>query len=265
MTYKRLGVIGGGNMAQAILRGAVNEVIWADEICVANPHLQKLGLLRNQGIKITTDNREAAAFGDVILLAVKPQVLEEVLTETEDLLEGKTVLSIVAGCSRSWLKERLPKSNIICAMPNTPLTLGKGATAITPMEDVPRAAYRFASSLFMKAGGVFIVPEDKMNDIIPVNGSSPAFFFRIAELMAREAENYGIQYEMAVMMVAQTMAGSAEMMLKSGKTPEELTRDVCSPGGTTLAGLTAFDDLDMAGILKETFKRCIDRANELGK
>ncbi len=265
MNYKRLGVIGGGNMAQAILRGAINEVIWPDEICVSNPHLQKVGLLRNQGVKVTTDNREAAAFGDVILLAVKPQILEEVLAEIEDLLEGKTVLSIVAGYSRSWLKERLPKSYLICAMPNIPLTLGKGATAITPMDDVPRATYRFASSLFMKAGGVFIVPEEKMNDIIPVSSSSPAFFFRIAELMAKEAENWGIQYEMAVMMVAQSMLGSAEMLLKSGKTPQELTQAVCSPGGTTLAGLTAFDDMDLAAIVKETFKRCIDRAYELGK
>ena len=265
MKYKKLGVIGGGNMAQAILKGAINHVIWSDEICVSNPHLGKLGLLRNQGVKVTTDNREAAQFGDVILLAVKPQVLEGVLTEIEDLLAGKTVLSIVAGCSRRWLKERLPQSYIVCAMPNTPLTLGKGATAITPMDDVPQAAYRFASSLFMRAGGVFVVPEDKMNEIIPVNGSSPAFFFRFVELMAREAESCGIPYDMAVKMAAQTMAGAAEMMLKTGKSPKELADDVCSPGGTTLAGLSAFDDLDMAGMMKETFKRCIDRAYELGK
>ncbi len=265
MNYKRLGVVGGGNMAQAILRGAINEVIWSDEICVSNPHLQKLGLLRNQGVRITTDNREAARFGDVVLLAVKPQQMEGVLEEIGDLLEGKTVLSIAAGYSRLRLKELLPKSFIICAMPNLPLTLGKGATAITPMEDVPRAAYRFASSLFMKTGGVFIVPEEKLNDIIPVNGSGPAFFFRIAELMAREAESRGIQYEMAVMMLAQTMAGSAEMILKSGKTLPELTQEVCSPGGATLAGLSALEDGDLAGVFKEAFRRCIDRANELGK
>jgi pyrroline-5-carboxylate reductase len=265
MNYKRLGVIGGGNMAQAIIKGAINQVIWPDEICVSNPSLAKLGLLRNQGVKVTTDNREAAAFGDVILLAIKPQIIESVLDEIADLLPGKTVLSIVAGYSQKWLKERLPQSFIICAMPNLPLTYGKGATAITPMEDVPRTAYRFASSLFMRAGGTFIVPADKINDIIPVNGSSPAFFFRLVELMAQEAENHGIQKEMAVMMAAQTMAGAADMLMKSGKTPAQLTEQVCSPGGTTLAALTAFDEMGLDQMVKEAFARCIQRAEELGK
>jgi pyrroline-5-carboxylate reductase len=133
------------------------------------------------------------------------------------------------------------------------------------MEDVPRTAYRFASSLFMRAGGTFIVPADKINDVIPVNGSSPAFFFRLVELMAQEAENHGIQKEMAVMMAAQTMAGAADMLMKSGKTPAQLTEQVCSPGGTTLAALTAFDELGLDQMVKEAFARCIQRAEELGK
>jgi pyrroline-5-carboxylate reductase len=265
MNYKRLGVIGGGNMAQAILRGAINTVIWPDEICVSNPHLQNLGLLRNQGVKVTTDNRESAAFGDVVLLAVKPQILESVLDEIEDLLVKKTVVSIAAGYSQDWLRQRLPQSYIICAMPNLPLTLGKGATAITPMDGVPRDAYRFASSLFIRSGGTFILPADKMNDVIPVNGSSPAFFFRLVELMAQEAEHYGIQKDMAVMMAAQSMAGAAEMLMKCGKTPEQLTQDVCSPGGTTIAALSAFDEMGLDQMVHEAFCRCIQRAGELGK
>lgn len=265
MNYKRLGVIGGGNMAQAIVSGAMNKVVWSDEICISNPHLAKLGLMRNQGVKLTTDNREAASYGDIILLAVKPQKIEEVLDEIDDLLAGKTVVSIVAGYSHAWMQQRLPESHLICVMPNTPLTLGKGATAITPMGDVPEKDYRFVSSLFLCAGGLFVVPAEHMNDIIPVNGSSPAFFFKIADIMAKEAVKRDIDYNMAVMMAAQTMAGAAEMLMKSGKSAEQLTKDVCSPGGTTLAALTAFEDLDMAGIFAETFRRCIDRANELGK
>lgn len=265
MNYKHLGVIGGGNMAQAIVSGAMNKVVWSDEICISNPHLAKLGLMRNQGVKLTTDNREAATYGDIILLAVKPQKIEEVLDGIEDLLVGKTVVSIVAGYSQGWMKQRLPKSHIICVMPNTPLTLGKGATAITPMGDVPEKDYRFVSSMFLCAGGLFVVPAEHMNDIIPVNGSSPAFFFKIADIMAKEAVKRDIDYNMAVMMAAQTMAGAAEMLMKSGKSAEQLTKDVCSPGGTTLAALTAFEDLNMEGIFEETFRRCIERANELGK
>ena len=265
MNYQHLGVIGGGTMAQAIVKGAINKVVWPDEICISNPHLEKLGLLRNQGVKLTTDNRAAAEYGNVVLLAVKPQKLEEVLDGIDDLLEGKTVVSIVAGYSRKWMQARLPKSFLICVMPNTPLTLGKGATAITPMEDVPEKDYRFVSSLFLSAGGLFVVPADKMNEIIPVNGSSPAFFFKITDIMAKEASKRGIDYNMAVMMTAQTMSGAAEMLMKSGKTAEQLTKDVCSPGGTTLAGLSAFEDLNMQAVLEETFRRCVDRAYELGK
>lgn len=252
-------------MAQAIIKGAINKVVWADEICVSNPHLEKLALLRNQGVQLTTDNRKAAEYGNVVLLAVKPQKLEEVLDGVDDLLEGKTVVSIVAGYSRAWMRERLPKSHIICVMPNTPLKLGKGATAITPMDDVPEKDYRFVSSIFLSAGGLFVVPAEKMNEIIPVNGSSPAFFFKITDIMAKEAAKRGIDYNMAMMMVAQTMAGSAEMLMKSGKTAEALTQEVCSPGGTTLAGLSAFEDMDIEAIFEETFRRCIDRAYELGK
>ncbi|MCD8144547.1 MAG: pyrroline-5-carboxylate reductase [Oscillospiraceae bacterium] len=265
MNYKHLGVVGGGNMAQAIVNGAINQVVWADEICISNPHLEKLGLLRNQGVHLTTDNREAAAYGDIVLLAVKPQKIEEVLDGIDDLLVSKTVVSIVAGYSQKWLQERLPQAHIICVMPNTPLSLGKGATAITPMGDVPEKDYRFVSSMFLCAGGLFVVPAEKMNDIIPVNGSGPAFFFRIADIMAKEAVKRGIDYNMAVMMAAQTMTGAAEMLMKSGKTAEQLTREVCSPGGTTIAGLSAFEDMDIQSIFAETFRRCIDRAYELGK
>ena len=265
INYFKLGIIGGGNMAQAIVKGAMNQVIWPDEICISNPHLEKLALMRNQGIKLTTDNRESAAFGHVILLAVKPQKLEEVIDEVADLLEGKTVISIAAGYSRRWLKERLPKSYIVCAMPNTPLSLKLGATAITPMEDVPEKAYRFASKLFLCAGGLFVIPEEQMNQVIPLNGSSPAFFFRILDIMAREGVKQGVAYEAGLAMAAQTMRGASEMVLKSQKTARELTEEVCSPGGTTLAGLSAFDDMDLEAVFAETFRRTIQRAGELGK
>ncbi len=265
MNYKRLGVIGGGNMAQAIVSGAMNQVIWGDEICISNPHLAKLGLLRNQGVKLTMDNREAARFGDIVLLAVKPQVLESVLDEIADLLVRKTVVSIVAGYSRKWLRERLKDSSVICAMPNMPISRGKGATAITPMDDVPERSYRFVSSVFLCSGGLFIVPEDKINAIIPVNGSSPAFFFEIVDLIAKEAAGQGIDYNMALMMAAQSMAGAADLLMNGGKSTEQLKKQICSAGGTTEAALTAFEDLNLAGTIEEAYRRCVNRANELGK
>ncbi len=265
MKYKKLGIVGGGTMAQAIVNAAMNQVIWADEICISNPHLGKLGLFRNQGVRLTTQNREAVQFGDIIILAVKPQKLEEVLEEIEDLLAGKTVVSVVAGYSRSWIMERLPQSPVICAMPNTPLTLGQGATAITPMGSVPERDYRFVSSLFLCGGGLFVVPEDKMNVIIPVNGSSPAFFFEIVDVLARQAAQQGIDYNMAAMMTAQSMLGAAHMLMKAGKSVEQLKQQVCSPGGTTLAGLSALEEGNLEGILAQAFARTVARAEELGK
>lgn len=261
-----LGVIGAGNMGCAILQGALDaEILPPERVWLSNPHLDKAKPFGDRGVHITTSNLEAVNAVDIVLLAVKPQIISTVLEEIRTAVPGKCVVSIAAGISRRWLAEQLPGAWIVCAMPNTPLMLGCGASAVTEPGNVPQDIHRFVLSLFSSAGLAVQLPEERMNEIIPVSGSSPAFFFRMANRMVQAAKARGIDPETALQLAAKTMEGSARMLLESGKTPEELERQVCSPGGTTLAGLTAFDELGFDQMMDLAFERCIRRAYELGK
>lgn len=261
-----LGVIGAGNMGSAIIKGALRQgVLSADDISISDPQAEKLLEWKTLGTHVYTENLSVVQAADLLLLAVKPQVIEDVLDQISGHVGGKCVISIVAGISKKYLMERLPGAYLVCVMPNTPLLLGVGACAITPREDVPEKWYQAAVSLFSAAGEVAEVPAELMNEIIPVNGSSPAFFFRMAEAMVESAKRRGIDETVALHLAAQTMAGAAEMLLHSGKSAAELTRQVCSPGGTTLAALTAFDELGYDSVIEEAFERCIKRAYELGR
>ncbi len=263
---ENLGVIGAGNMAGAILRGALRAgVILPAQVWLSNPTAEKLTPYAELGIHTTTDNRAVARMAELLLLAVKPQVLPNVLTELAPLTAGKCVVSIAAGISQSWLRRQLPGAYIVCAMPNTPLLVGKGATAISNRGDVPPTLYQSALSLFSAAGAVEEVSAEQINAVTPVNGSSPAFFFRMIGVMADLAAERGIDHDAALRLAAATMEGAAAMLLSGEKSPEELTRQVCSPDGTTLAALSAFDDLDFDGLLREAFDRCVRRGEELGR
>ena len=262
-----LGLIGAGNMAGAILHGILSrKIIPAEQIYLSNRHEEKLRPWAEQGIHSTTDNCVVAEKADLLILAVKPQMLRDVLPEISSLTPGKCVISIAAGISSAYLKKELPGCHTVLAMPNTPLLLGKGATAIAyRANDVPQGAYDAVVQIFSAAGTVAFVDEAQLNAVIPVNGSSPAFFFRMAQAMVQEAERCGIDRETALTLTARTMEGASAMLLESGKTPEELTRQVCSPGGTTLAALTAWDDFRFEDMMRESFDRCIHRARELGQ
>ena len=253
-------------MATAILAGVVSKGLFPPEqIIISNPHAEKLEHSRSLGVQVTCDNTLVAQTADLIILAVKPQKFEEVLAGIRDLCAGKCVVSIAAGISTAWIRARLPGSLVVRVIPNTPMQLGLGATAVAQALDVPDKLFRTVCNIFSAAGSVAVIPESQMDDVIPVSGSSPAFFFRMADVMVRWAAEQGMDSQVALELAASAMKGSAEMLLRSGKTAEELTRQVCSPGGTTLAALTAFDDRDFDGLLADAMDRCTRRSRELGK
>jgi pyrroline-5-carboxylate reductase len=260
------GFIGAGNMATAIIGGILKANVFpAASITVSNRSSEKLDPLKALGIHVTTNNAEVVHQSDFIILAVKPQMLEEVISPLADQFAGKCVVSIAAGISVAWLKERLKGAYIVRVMPNTPLQLGLGATAVAAAPEVPVDYFQRVLTVFQSAGETAVIDEAFMDDVIPVNGSSPAFFFRFADAMTRWAEEQGMDGELALKLAATTMKGSAQMLLDSGKTAGELTRQVCSPGGTTLAALTAFDDMDFDKLVFEAMTRCANRSRELGK
>lgn len=266
MNQLRLGFIGAGNMATAILDGVVSkQVFQPDHISISNPRSDKLKHPQELGVNVTNSNQEVAANSDIIILAIKPQMFETVLPELKDSCCGKCIVSIAAGISTAWIGERLPGASVIRVMPNTPLQLGLGATAIAEAVDIPADLFRCVCSIFSAAGSIAIIPETRMDEVIPVSGSSPAFFFRMVDVIVRWAQEQGMDPEVSLQLAAATMKGSAEMLLFSGKSASELIQQVCSPGGTTLAALTAFDDFDFDHLIYDAMNRCVSRSKELGK
>lgn len=253
-------------MATAILDGVMSKKLFPPEcVIVSNPHTDKLEHPKALGVQVTCDNKAVAKAADLIILAVKPQKFEEVVGGISDLCAGKCVVSIAAGISTDWIRARLPGALVVRVMPNTPLQLGLGAAAVAQAPDVPEELFRCVCDIFSAAGFVSVIPESQMDNVIPVSGSSPAFFFRMADVMVRWAVEQGMDSQVALELASAAMKGSAEMLLKSGRTAGELTRQVCSPGGTTLAALSAFDDRDFDGLIADAMTRCARRSRELGK
>ncbi len=262
----RLGVVGTGNMAYAILKGALDAgILSRADVLASHPRQERCDEVRETlGVAVTRDNGEAVRNSDLILLAVKPQKLPEVLPPLGPLLAGKCLLSIVAGVSSEALLRWAPDAFVVRAMPNTPLMLGCGATALAIPDDIPEKYRRMACALFESSGFAAVVPEGAINAVTAVSGSSPAYFFRMARAMTESAAALGLDPDTALQLTARTMEGAARMLLESGKTAAELTAQVCSPGGTTLAALTAFDDGNFDGLIREAMTRCVKRAEELG-
>lgn len=263
---RNVGLIGAGNMVGAILDGVLkSDLVCPSNIWLSNRSAGKLEPWAKQGIHTTLDNREVVENADVIVLGIKPQMFGEVLEELAPFGAGKCFISIAAGISSDYIKEKLPGSTVIRAMPNTPMKLGAGAIAIAEAPNVPQDVFAFACALFSTAGEIAVIEETQMDDFIAVSGSSPAFFFRFAAAMVSEAEKAGIDGAVALQMAAQSMLGSARMLLESGLSAKALEKMVCSPGGTTLAALSAFDEYRFEEMYHEAANRCAERSRELGR
>lgn len=263
---RTLGFIGAGNMVSAILDGVLKSgMVPPERIWLSNRSPEKLEPWKGRGVHTTLHNAEVAQQADIIILGVKPQVFDAVLPELAPFAPGKCFVSIAAGISCAYLRRSLPGAMVIRTMPNTPMKLGVGAIAVASAPDVPGDVFSFACALFAATGEVAVIDESQMDDFIAVSGSSPAFFFRFAAAMVAEAQRAGIEAEVALKMAAQSMLGSAEMLLRSGLSAKELERMVCSPGGTTLAALSAFDDYHFEEMYHAAATRCAQRSKELGK
>ena len=202
----------------------------------------------------------------MLLLSVKPQQIDEALPELIGLTKGKCVVSIVTGLTSAYLQAQLGNDTyIVRTMPNTPIMLGFGATAISMPPEIPEDYREKAVQLFDGSGIVRFVPEEKIAEATCVIGSSPAYFFKMVETMVECAVAQGIEPETALAFAAKTMQGAAEMLLGSGKTPAELRIQVCSPGGTTLAALDAMEAGGFSNAISDGMLACTKRVYELSK
>lgn len=262
-----IGFIGAGNMAGAIIEGILNkQVARPENLGVIDISFEKCEKFQKRGLNVFKSYEDIANFSDIIFLSVKPQNYEEVLAAIKGHTDGKIIVSIAAGISTGYIKSRLGSdSHVVRVMPNTPLLLGCGATAMCHVEPVTDEEFEKVRRIFEAGGSVAVLPEEKMNAVISVNSSSPAYIYLFAKAVIDGAVKQGIDADTAKDLIAKTLEGSAKMITSSGYTPDELIKMVSSPGGTTLKALEALYEHGFEGAIVDAMERCTKRAEELGK
>ncbi len=259
----RLGVLGTGNMGSAIINGIAKSGMDVD-VFAYDKDAQKLSVLP---VNISSDEKTLVSECKYILLAVKPQVLGSVLDELSPAVTEDTVfISICAGISEEFICSRtIENAKVVLVMPNTPMMLGVGASAMAKGDNVTDEEFAFARSIIGSCGITEVIPMDKMKEIICINGSSPAFIYLFAKGFVDFASENGIDSEAAMNLFSATLIGSAKMLTESGMTVDELIKQVSSPGGTTIAGLEMLYAGDIVGHVKDACSACTERAYELAK
>lgn len=262
-----LSFVGGGRMAEALISGVLSSRSYkADRIHVADPDTARLDHLKRQyGIQIGLTNHEAAVSGDVVVLAVKPQVTAEILKELEDVLRKRLVISVIAGVRLGRFLEACGmQAHVIRAMPNTPAMVGEGMTALAIGPGVGENEVACARQIFESVGKVVRIDERFMDAVTGLSGSGPAYVFLMIEAMADGGVKMGLPRETASLLAAQTVLGAARMVLETGRHPARLKDEVASPGGTTIAGLHRLEQGSFRGLLIDAVEAAAKRSQELG-
>lgn len=256
--------IGGGNMAEALIRGMVDagrrDIIVSDPVEERRNHL-----VETYGVRTTASNTEAVNAASVVVLAVKPQQMSEVLDEIAlAVTKEHTVVSIAAGITLGFIQERLKSDKVIRAMPNMGAQVGEGMTAMSLCECFTGKGINLAKEIFMSSGRVLMLPEKHIDAVTALSGSGPAFVALFIGAMAEAGEKAGLTHDDAVALAVQTAVGTAKLM-DGGLEPRKLIEKVRSPGGTTAEGLKVFEGKGLEGIVAEAIDAAIRRAKELSK
>jgi len=234
--------IGGGNMAQALIGGLIARGLPATRITVSDPVEQVRQLLQEKDVQVTEDNVAAIQTADVVVFAVKPQVLAQVLKPLNDLFAGKLVISIVAGAEISTISELLGTDQVVRVMPNTPALVQTGAHGLYATGAVAEKDRNLASQVLAATGlTIWVNTEAQIDAVTAVSGSGPAYFFYLMESMIRAGKNLGLDEKVATELTLQTALGAAQMAITSSNTPAQLRKNVTSPNGTTQAAIEVFD------------------------
>lgn len=267
---RTVGMIGVGNMGSAILRGNVDAgYLKPSQICVFDVSSRKLRDIQEDlpGIQTASDCREVAETADLIILAVKPVYVQDVIDEIHDSLRGKAVLSIVAGWTVSMLEDSLRGTGCtwLRVMPNTPALVGEGMTALCEDTTFSQDDFDFAKGIFDAIGKTRVLPEQMFDGFTAISGSSPAYIYILIEAMADAGVREGLPRSYAYEMAAQSVLGSALMVLSTGTHPAALKDAVCSPGGTTIEAVAALEKAGFRNAVMEAMKACADKSRAMGK
>lgn len=263
---KRIAFLGGGNMAEAIVKGLLREDSTA-ALMIAEIAAERRAYLAKAypGIQIVENSAEAAAWGDVIILAVKPQQASTVLSNLRQAVEpGKLVVSIMAGVRSATIEEALaPGTRVVRVMPNTPALVGAGAAAICAGRNAATEDLDYVESIFVRTGLAVRVEEKQMDAVTGLSASGPAYVFTFIEALADAGVKNGLARDISAKLALQTVLGAARLLAETGEHPARLREQVTSPGGTTIAGLHALENGRFRGVIMDAVDAATARSKEL--
>lgn len=264
-----VGFVGGGNMAEAMVKGLVASGREASSMMVSEPDAtRRRAMARRYRVATTTDNAEVVRASRTVVLAVKPQVLGAVLESLRPLVTGRELfVSIAAGVMLDRLEKGLgPAARVVRVMPNTPCLVGRGTSVICAGSRAKPADVRAVRAMFASVGDAHVIEDEKLMHLVTaLSGSGPAYVYRFAEALIEAATGGGMDPSLARSLAYQTIAGAAAMMIETGQEPADLRRAVSSPGGTTLAGLGYLDEKGFVDAIRGAVAAAAKRSVELGK
>jgi pyrroline-5-carboxylate reductase len=270
ISEQKIGFIGCGNMALAIIGGLVKQGFNPSSIMASNRSQEKLRTTaKHYQINIAEDNQSVVDFADVIILAIKPQILPEVCEQIQNSkINGKLIISIAAGISTTRISQLLNQPvAVIRAMPNTPSVIGEGATGLFANSATTEPQKTLAEQIFSAVGArEWVIDESHIDVVTAIAGSSPAYVFLFLQSMIEQAIEQGLPADVARSLASQAVKGAAALALEeSSKSLVDLRKAVTSPGGTTAAAISSFEKNQFSDIIKQAITAATARANELGE
>ena len=267
---EKIGFIGGGKMAEALIKGILDAgLVGSDQVFVADPEVSRRDVLEKDfAVSVHTDGNEIIKECDIVILAVKPQVMGELLEELRDNVgQQHLVISIAAGITLSFLEGRLAGCGcrVIRVMPNTPAIIQEGASVLSPGIKATRDDLDTAKRIFDAIGKSFVLDESSLDAVTGLSGSGPAYVFTFIEGLIDAGLKVGLNRQVASDLVLQTILGSVKLVLESGDDPSSLRAMVTSPGGTTIAGLHELERAGFRGLLIDAVEAATRRSKELGE
>ncbi|MEJ2469971.1 MAG: pyrroline-5-carboxylate reductase [Desulfuromonadales bacterium] len=264
----KIGFIGGGNMAEAFIKGLLNGGFPADDIHFFEPNEKRRDLIvERYGIVCEDNNTLLVETSEIVVLAVKPQILDKVLVDVVPAFnDDKLLISILAGVTTTTLEADLGgQSRVVRAMPNTPALAGRGAAALCPGKNVTDDDRQLAQHLFETVGIALWVEESQMDAVTGLSGSGPAFVYTFIEALSAAGVQEGLRLDIAHALAVQTVIGAAHLVQETGEHPAMLREKVCSPAGTTISAIRVLEERGLRAMMMEAVAAATARSRQLGE
>lgn len=252
-------------MASALADGLINsKMLRPDELSISDRDEAKLNVWQEKGVFVTEDNCEVIKHSEIIIFAVKPNVLPVVLEEAKTVTDGKIFISIAAGVTIEKIESVLGSSaKIIRAMPNTPAKILCGMVVLSANDSVEKNELKMVKKIFSSIGTAIVMEEKYVNVATALHASSPAYVYMLIDAMADSGVKYGIPKQTALLLAAKAVEGSAKMVLETKEHPQKLKDDVCSPGGTTIEAVCELENCGFSSDVQKAIDTCVKKANEM--